>query len=201
MARGRTAPIKAFLLDQRHDRGRRQHLRRRGAVPRGRPSAAPGRAPDARAVRAAARRRSSRRCRRGSTRAGRRSTTSATSTACAAPSRTEFLVHLREGEPCVRCGTTIVKMVVGGRGTYVCEQLPAAAAARRRRRPSGSRRGVSGAGARSGGEQLVELAVLGGRLQLGEAAEQRDRRRAPGGSSSSRCARELDAPGGVLGRG
>ncbi|HEY1449825.1 MAG TPA: bifunctional DNA-formamidopyrimidine glycosylase/DNA-(apurinic or apyrimidinic site) lyase, partial [Solirubrobacteraceae bacterium] len=33
----------------------------------------------------------------------------------------QFLVHLREGEPCVRCGTTIVKMVVGGRGTYVCE--------------------------------------------------------------------------------
>jgi formamidopyrimidine-DNA glycosylase len=33
----------------------------------------------------------------------------------------QFLVHLREGEPCVRCGSTIVKMVVGGRGTYVCE--------------------------------------------------------------------------------
>jgi formamidopyrimidine-DNA glycosylase len=33
----------------------------------------------------------------------------------------EFLVHLREGEPCVRCGRTIVKMVVAGRGTYVCE--------------------------------------------------------------------------------
>ena len=33
----------------------------------------------------------------------------------------QFLVHLREGEPCVRCGTTIVKMVVAGRGTYVCE--------------------------------------------------------------------------------
>jgi formamidopyrimidine-DNA glycosylase len=32
-----------------------------------------------------------------------------------------FLVHLRAGEPCVRCGTTIVKMVVAGRGTYVCE--------------------------------------------------------------------------------
>jgi len=32
-----------------------------------------------------------------------------------------FLVHLREGEPCVRCSTTIVKMVVAGRGTYVCE--------------------------------------------------------------------------------
>jgi formamidopyrimidine-DNA glycosylase len=33
----------------------------------------------------------------------------------------QFLVHLREGEPCDRCGSTIVKMVVAGRGTYVCE--------------------------------------------------------------------------------
>ncbi len=33
----------------------------------------------------------------------------------------EFLVHRREGEPCGTCGTTIVKMVVAGRGTYVCE--------------------------------------------------------------------------------
>jgi formamidopyrimidine-DNA glycosylase len=32
-----------------------------------------------------------------------------------------FQVHRREGEPCVRCGTTIVKMVAAGRGTYVCE--------------------------------------------------------------------------------
>jgi formamidopyrimidine-DNA glycosylase len=32
-----------------------------------------------------------------------------------------FLVHRREGEPCVNCGTTIRKLVVGGRGTYVCE--------------------------------------------------------------------------------
>ena len=32
-----------------------------------------------------------------------------------------FLVHRREGEPCPRCGTTIRKLVVGGRGTYVCE--------------------------------------------------------------------------------
>jgi formamidopyrimidine-DNA glycosylase len=31
-------------------------------------------------------------------------------------------VHLREGEPCVVCGSTIVKMVVAGRGTYVCER-------------------------------------------------------------------------------
>jgi formamidopyrimidine-DNA glycosylase len=32
-----------------------------------------------------------------------------------------FLVHRREGEPCPRCGRTIVKLVVAGRGTYVCE--------------------------------------------------------------------------------
>ncbi len=34
----------------------------------------------------------------------------------------DFQVHLREGEPCGTCGATIVKMVVGGRGTYVCER-------------------------------------------------------------------------------
>jgi formamidopyrimidine-DNA glycosylase len=33
-----------------------------------------------------------------------------------------FLVHRREGQPCARCGTTIRKLVVGGRGTYVCER-------------------------------------------------------------------------------
>jgi formamidopyrimidine-DNA glycosylase len=31
-----------------------------------------------------------------------------------------FLVHLRAGEPCFRCGTTIVKLRAAGRGTYVC---------------------------------------------------------------------------------
>jgi formamidopyrimidine-DNA glycosylase len=32
-----------------------------------------------------------------------------------------FLVHTREGEPCPTCGRSIRKLVVGGRGTYVCE--------------------------------------------------------------------------------
>jgi formamidopyrimidine-DNA glycosylase len=32
-----------------------------------------------------------------------------------------FLVHRREGEPCPVCGRTVRKIVVGGRGTYVCE--------------------------------------------------------------------------------
>jgi formamidopyrimidine-DNA glycosylase len=33
----------------------------------------------------------------------------------------EFLVHRRRGEPCPECGTTVVKLVAAGRGTYVCE--------------------------------------------------------------------------------
>ena len=33
-----------------------------------------------------------------------------------------FLVHRRAGEPCVNCGATVGKIVVGGRGTYVCER-------------------------------------------------------------------------------
>ena len=43
-----------------------------------------------------------------------------------------FLVHRREGEPCPSCGTTIVKMVVAGRGTYVCERCQPRPRARRR---------------------------------------------------------------------
>ncbi len=48
----------------------------------------------------------------------------------------QFLVHLREGEPCVRCGSTIVKMVVAGRGTYVCETCQPRPRRRRRRAAS-----------------------------------------------------------------
>jgi len=43
-----------------------------------------------------------------------------------------FLVHRREGEPCFTCGHPIVKLVVGGRGTYVCEHC--------QRRPRGRSR-------------------------------------------------------------
>jgi formamidopyrimidine-DNA glycosylase len=34
----------------------------------------------------------------------------------------QFLIHRRAGEPCPRCGANIVKLVVAGRGTYVCER-------------------------------------------------------------------------------
>jgi formamidopyrimidine-DNA glycosylase len=33
-----------------------------------------------------------------------------------------FLVHTRAGQQCRTCGSEIVKLVVGGRGTYVCER-------------------------------------------------------------------------------
>jgi formamidopyrimidine-DNA glycosylase len=34
----------------------------------------------------------------------------------------QFLVHRRAGQPCPDCGQQIRKIVVGGRGTYVCER-------------------------------------------------------------------------------
>ena len=43
----------------------------------------------------------------------------------------EFLVHTRRGEPCVRCGTEIVKFVAAGRGTYACERCQTRPRARR----------------------------------------------------------------------
>jgi formamidopyrimidine-DNA glycosylase len=49
-----------------------------------------------------------------------------------------FQVHRREGEQCGRCGSTIVKLVAAGRGTYVCEtcQPPPRNGALRRRAAS-----------------------------------------------------------------
>jgi formamidopyrimidine-DNA glycosylase len=47
----------------------------------------------------------------------------------------QFLVHRRAGERCGRCGEAIVKIVVAGRGTYVCESCQP----RPRRRGRGSR--------------------------------------------------------------
>jgi formamidopyrimidine-DNA glycosylase len=44
-----------------------------------------------------------------------------------------FLVHRREGEPCPNCGHPIRKLVVGGRGTYVCEHCQPRPRARRPR--------------------------------------------------------------------
>lgn len=48
----------------------------------------------------------------------------------------DFLVHRREGEACDTCGTEIVKFVAAGRGTYVCETCQPRP--RRRRRQAAS---------------------------------------------------------------
>ena len=50
-----------------------------------------------------------------------------------------FLVHTRAGEPCGTCGTTIRKLVVGGRGTYVCERCQPRPRAMPPAGPSGAR--------------------------------------------------------------
>jgi formamidopyrimidine-DNA glycosylase len=70
-----------------------------------------------------------------------------------------FLVHRREGLPCPVCGRTIRKMVVGGRGTYVCERCQP--------RP---RRRVASVG--SGREHLIEAPGVRRGDDLGVAADQ-----------------------------
>jgi formamidopyrimidine-DNA glycosylase len=53
-----------------------------------------------------------------------------------------FQVHRREGEQCGRCGARILKMVVAGRGTYVCESCqPPPRLMRRAAPPGGHSRG------------------------------------------------------------
>ncbi|MDQ6604952.1 MAG: bifunctional DNA-formamidopyrimidine glycosylase/DNA-(apurinic or apyrimidinic site) lyase [Actinomycetota bacterium] len=42
-----------------------------------------------------------------------------------------FLIHLREGEACLNCGGPIRKIVAAGRGTYVCERCQPRPRARR----------------------------------------------------------------------
>jgi formamidopyrimidine-DNA glycosylase len=61
----------------------------------------------------------------------------------------EFLVHGREGEPCPLCGGPIRKFVAAGRGTYACERCQS--------RPRGRRSGRAMLGAgRSGGHQVTQ---------------------------------------------
>jgi formamidopyrimidine-DNA glycosylase len=48
-----------------------------------------------------------------------------------------FLVHQRAGQPCPVCGSAVSKLVVGGRGTYVCARCQRAP---RKRRTAAGRR-------------------------------------------------------------
>src|SRR5579864_3450452 len=136
LARGRTAPIKAFILDQRRIAGvgniyADEALFRAGVHPL-RPA---GRltAPQWSAVRDAIEAALADGIEaKGATIDDFRHVDGARGSF-----QDRFLVHRRAGEACPRCGETIRKIVVGGRGTYVCEGCQ-----RRPRRGPGSRRAV-----------------------------------------------------------
>lgn len=48
----------------------------------------------------------------------------------------EFLVHTREGQPCPQCGEPIARIVVSGRSTYYCPSCQVRLRRRPRRRPA-----------------------------------------------------------------
>jgi formamidopyrimidine-DNA glycosylase len=130
LARGRRAPIKAFLLDQRRVAGvgniyadealfraRIHPLREAGSLTGPQYEALAGAVRDALTAGLAA--------------------GGATIDDFRHPDgvyggfQNEFLVHLRAGEPCGECGTEIVKLVAAGRGTYVCRRCQPVPRARR----------------------------------------------------------------------
>jgi formamidopyrimidine-DNA glycosylase len=62
-----------------------------------------------------------------------------------------FQIHLRAGEPCIVCGRPVRKIVVGGRGTYVCEHCQPRPRAHRRTTMAGRSAGPSAAARRRAG--------------------------------------------------
>ena len=130
MARGRTAPVKAFVLDQRRIAGvgniyADEALFRAGIHPL-RPAGALSRQ-QLDALRAAIEQALAAGIEaKGATIDDFRHVDGARGSF-----QDRFLVHLREGEPCVNCATPIRKLVVGGRGTYVCEHCQPRPRARR----------------------------------------------------------------------
>lgn len=120
LARGRTAPIKAFLLDQRRVAGvgniyADEALHRAGIHPR-RPAGRLSADQYERLREAVVWALQAGIEARGATIDDFRHVDGVWGSF-----QDRFQVHRREGEPCASCGTTIVKMVVAGRGTYVCE--------------------------------------------------------------------------------
>jgi len=135
LTRGRQAPVKAFLLDQRRIAGVGNiyadealfragihPLRRTGALRRAQSEALAGSVRDA--------------LRAGLQAGGATIDDFRHPDGVRGGFQHEFLVHRREGEACPRCGGPIVKFVAAGRGTYACETCqPRPRAVRRPRRP------------------------------------------------------------------
>ena len=144
LARGRTRARKGVPPGPAPDRGRGQHLRRRGALPRARASAAPGGPAHGRAQWDAVAEGV-----RGALSAGLAAggaTIDDFRDADGAPGafQDEFLVHRRAGEPCPVCGGGDREVRGGGPGDLRLRALPAPAAAQAasavssRRRPERS---------------------------------------------------------------
>ncbi|MEA2202382.1 MAG: formamidopyrimidine-DNA glycosylase [Solirubrobacteraceae bacterium] len=132
LARGRTAPIKAFLLDQRRIAGvgniyADEALFRAGVHP----LRAAGRL--SRRQYAALREAVIEALLAGIDARGATIDDYRDVEGVSGSFQDQFLVHRRAGEPCPRCGSEIVKMVVGGRGTYVCETCQPRPRTRQRR--------------------------------------------------------------------
>jgi formamidopyrimidine-DNA glycosylase len=135
MARGRRAPVKAFLLDQRRIAGvgniyADEALFRAGIHPL-RPVGALTRAQCealALAVREA--------LQAGVAAGGATIDDFRHVDGVRGAFQNEFLVHLRRGEPCPRCAAPVVKFVAAGRGTYACESCQPRPRRRRARRPA-----------------------------------------------------------------
>jgi formamidopyrimidine-DNA glycosylase len=135
MARGRRAPVKAFLLDQRRIAGvgniyADEALFRAGIHPL-RPVGTLTRAQCdalARAVREA--------LQAGVAAGGATIDDFRHVDGVRGAFQNEFLVHLRRGEPCPRCASPVVKFVAAGRGTYACESCQPRPRRRRARRPA-----------------------------------------------------------------
>jgi formamidopyrimidine-DNA glycosylase len=120
LARGRTAPIKALLLDQRQLAGvgniyADEALYRAGIHPR-RPAGRLTAAQHSRLREAVIQA-----LRAGIGARGASIDDFRHLDGVRGSFQDQFLVHRRAGEPCGECGTTIVKRVVAGRATYVCE--------------------------------------------------------------------------------
>jgi formamidopyrimidine-DNA glycosylase len=120
LARGRRAPVKAFLLDQRRIAGvgniyadealfraRIHPLRPAGSLSRAQCDALAAAVRDALSAGLAA--------------GGATIDDFRHADGVSGAFQHEFLVHRRRGEPCPQCGGEVVKFVAAGRGTYACE--------------------------------------------------------------------------------
>jgi formamidopyrimidine-DNA glycosylase len=129
-ARGRKAPVKAFLLDQRRIAGvgniyadealfraRIHPLRPAGKLRRGEVERLHAGIVEALEA--------------GIARQGASIDNYRDANGARGSMQDEFLIHLREGKPCVRCGRPVVKLVAAGRGTYICRHCQPAPRARR----------------------------------------------------------------------